>query len=61
MRSLHVLIERDAFRLGEANQNAEFTKLYWVGNGRYIWLIDHFCCSVWTANLHSRWQILMAK
>ncbi|CAD6260054.1 unnamed protein product [Miscanthus lutarioriparius] len=28
MSSLHVLMERDAFRLGELNQNAEFTKLY---------------------------------
>ncbi|ONM15197.1 Putative glucuronosyltransferase PGSIP7 [Zea mays] len=28
MSSLQVLIERDAFRLGEPNQNAEFTKLY---------------------------------
>lgn len=28
MSSLHVLIERDAFRLGEPNQNAELTKLY---------------------------------
>ncbi|WVZ86662.1 hypothetical protein U9M48_033412 [Paspalum notatum var. saurae] len=28
MSSLHVLIERDAFRLGEPSQNAEFTKLY---------------------------------
>ncbi|AQK45752.1 Putative glucuronosyltransferase PGSIP7 [Zea mays] len=28
MSSLQVLIERDAFRLGEPSQNAEFTKLY---------------------------------
>jgi hypothetical protein len=28
MSSLQVLIERDAFRLGEPNQSAEFTKLY---------------------------------
>nr|CAB3485351.1 unnamed protein product [Digitaria exilis] len=28
MSSLQVLVERDAFRLGEPNQNAEFTKLY---------------------------------
>ncbi|XP_048558807.1 putative glucuronosyltransferase PGSIP8 [Triticum urartu] len=28
MSSLQVLIERDAFRLGEPNQTAEFTKLY---------------------------------
>ncbi|XP_062226363.1 putative glucuronosyltransferase PGSIP8 isoform X1 [Phragmites australis] len=28
MSSLQILIERDAFRLGEPNQSAEFTKLY---------------------------------
>ncbi|EEE61465.1 hypothetical protein OsJ_15720 [Oryza sativa Japonica Group] len=28
MSSLQILIERDAFRLGEPNQTAEFTKLY---------------------------------
>ncbi|CAL5030650.1 unnamed protein product [Urochloa decumbens] len=28
MSSLQVLVERDAFRLGEPNQNAEFTKVY---------------------------------
>jgi len=39
MNSLQVLVERDAFRLGEPNQNAEFTKLYWGGKCRYIWLI----------------------
>jgi hypothetical protein len=55
MSSLQVLVERDAFRLGEPNQNAEFTKLYWGGQG-VQWVDDLSCGSVWTANPHSRWH-----
>jgi hypothetical protein len=40
MSSLQILIERDAFRLGEPNQTAEFTKLYWGVYCRYMSL--HF-------------------